>query len=121
MALGAILYQDRPARAANKINIACTRGSEGRIVAVLYPYNPKGSTHHVNFITSKGCWATGARPPKRHVSHVVLDSSREEQPAVRLENHPRALAYARNHPLGFEIPARSQAAGPAPQPLSCAQ
>ena len=61
--VGAILYQDQLARAANKIDIACTRGSEGHIVAVLDPYNPKGSTRHVNFITSKPCWATAPVRP----------------------------------------------------------
>ncbi|MEA2831589.1 MAG: type restriction enzyme, partial [Bradyrhizobium sp.] len=73
--IGAILYQDQLARAAEKIDIACTRGGEGRLVAVLDPYNPKGSTRHVNFITSKDCWTTGARPPKCQLSHVVLDST----------------------------------------------
>lgn len=102
--VGAILYQDQLARAAEKINIACTRGSDGRILAVLDPYNPKGSTRHVNFVTSKTCWTTGARPPKCHISHVVLDSSWEEQLALTLESHPRVLAYAKNQALGFEIP-----------------
>ena len=102
--VGAILYQDQLARAAEKIDIACTRGSEGRILAVLDPYNPKGSTRHVNFITSKPCWKTGAQPPKCHISHVVLDSSWEEQLALTLENHPRVLAYAKNQAMGFEIP-----------------
>ena len=102
--VGAILYQDQLRRAAEKIDIACTRGSEGRIIAVLDPYNPRGSTRHVNFNTSKPFWATGARPPKSHVSHVVLDSSWEEQLALTLENHPRVLAYAKNQAMGFEIP-----------------
>ena len=102
--IGAILYQDQLARAAEKIDIACTRGSEGRILAVLDPYNSRGSTRHVNFITSKPCWATGARPAKCHISHVVLDSSWEEQLALTLESHPRVLAYAKNQAMGFEIP-----------------
>ena len=102
--IGAILYQDQLARAASKIDIACTRGSEGKILAVLDPYNSKGSTRHVNFITSKACWTTGARPPKCQISHVVLDSSWEEQLALTLENHPSVLAYAKNQALGFEIP-----------------
>ncbi|SHO61167.1 type III restriction enzyme [Pseudoxanthobacter soli DSM 19599] len=102
--IGAILYKDQLARAAEKIDIACSRASDGRTLAVLDPYNPKGSTRHVNFITSKPCWATGARPPKCQISHVVLDSSWEEQLALTLENHPRVLAYAKNQALGFEIP-----------------
>ncbi|XHO84307.1 DEAD/DEAH box helicase family protein (plasmid) [Azospirillum sp. A29] len=102
--IGAILYQDQLARAAEKIDIACTRGSDGRMLAVLDPYNPRGSTRHVNFITSKPCWTTGARPPKCQISHVVLDSSWEEQLALTLEEHPRVLAYAKNQAMGFEIP-----------------
>jgi type III restriction enzyme len=104
--IGAILYQDQLARAAEKIDIAFTRAGEGKIVAVLDPYNPRGSTRHVNFITSKPCWRTGAQPPKCQISHVVLDSSWEERLAMTLENHPRVLAYAKNQALGFEIPYR---------------
>ncbi len=41
--IGAILYQDQLARAAEKIDIACTRGRRAaRILAVLDPYNPQG-------------------------------------------------------------------------------
>ncbi|TWB23457.1 type III restriction enzyme [Nitrospirillum amazonense] len=102
--VGAILYQDQLARAAEKIVIACTRAGDGHIVAVLDPYNPKGSTRHVNFITSKPCWTTGARPPKSPISHVVIDSTWEEQLALTLESHPRVLSYAKNQALGFEVP-----------------
>ena len=102
--IGAILYEDQLARAAAKIDLALTRGSDGPVLAVLDPYNPSGSTRHVNFITTKPCWATGARPPKSHISHVVLDSTWEQPLALALENHPRVLAYAKNQALGFEIP-----------------
>jgi type III restriction enzyme len=104
--IGAILYQDQLARAAEKIDIACTRAGEGRIVAVLDPYNPRGSTRFVNFITSKPVWRTGAQPPKSQISHVVLDSSWEERLAMTLETHPRVLAYAKNQGMNFEIPYR---------------
>ncbi len=102
--IGAILYQDQLARAAAKIDIACTRGGGGRIMAVLDPYNPSGSTRHVNFITSKSVWRTGSQPPRCHISHVVLDSSWEEALALALEGHPRVLSYAKNQALGFDIP-----------------
>ncbi len=102
--IGAILYQEQLARAAQKIDIACTRGGGGRILAVLDPYNPTGSTRHVNFITSKSCWVTGARPPKCHISHVVEDSSWEVALAQALESHDRVIAYAKNQALGFDIP-----------------
>nr|WP_277347045.1 DEAD/DEAH box helicase family protein [Sphingomonas sp. G-3-2-10] len=102
--IGAILYQEQLARAAEKIDIACTRGGGGHIVAVLDPYNPSGSTRHVNFITTKECWKTGARPPRSQISHVVKDSSWEVALAQALEGHPRVIAYAKNQALGFEIP-----------------
>jgi len=102
--IGAILYQEQLARAAEKIDIALTRGGGGSIVAVLDPYNPRGSTRHVNFITSKPCWKTGAQPPRSHISHVVQDSSWEVALAQALEGHQRVLAYAKNQALGFEIP-----------------
>ncbi len=102
--IGAILYQEQLARAAEKIDIACTRGGGGHVVAVLDPYNPSGSTRHVNFITSKECWKTGAQPPRSQISHVVKDSSWEVALAQALEGHDRVLAYAKNQALGFEIP-----------------
>lgn len=102
--IGAILYQEQLARAAEKIDIACTRGGGGHVVAVLDPYNPSGSTRHVNFITTKECWKTGAQPPRSQISHVVKDSSWEVALAQALEGHPRVLAYAKNQALSFEIP-----------------
>lgn len=102
--VGAILYEDQLARAAQKIHIALSRASDSPVKAVLDPYNPKGSTRFVNFITSKACWTTGARPPKCQISHVVKDSSWEEQLAMVLEGHPRVIAYAKNQALGFEVP-----------------
>lgn len=102
--IGAILYQEQLARAAEKIDIACTRGGGGHVVAVLDPYNPSGSTRHVNFITTKECWKTGAQPPRSQISHVVKDSSWEVALAQALEGHGRVHAYAKNQALGFEIP-----------------
>jgi type III restriction enzyme len=102
--IGAILYEDQLARAAQKIHIALSRATDSPVKAVLDPYNPKGSTRFVNFITSKACWTTGARPPKSHISHVALDSSWEEQLALTLESHPSVLAYAKNQAMGFEVP-----------------
>ena len=102
--VGAILYESSLAAAAQKIHIALSSATDSPVKAVLDPYNPKGSTSQVNFITSKSCWTTGARPPKSHISHVVLDSSWEEQLALTLESHPSVLAYAKNQAMGFEVP-----------------
>ncbi len=104
--IGAIFYIQQLARAAGKIDAACNRGAgdDVSVKAVLDSYNPKGSTRHVNFITSKKCQATAARPPKSHISHVVLDSSWEGELANVLESHPAVIAYAKNQAMGFEVP-----------------
>jgi len=103
---GAILYLDQLSRAAERIDAACNRaaGEEAGIKAILDPYNPKGSTRFVNFITSKPCQPTGAKPPRSQLSHVVLDSDWEGQMANVFESHPRVLAYAKNQGMGFEVP-----------------
>jgi type III restriction enzyme len=64
------------------------------VLAVLDPYNPRGSTRFVNFITSKLVWKTGAQPPKCHISHVALDSSWEEQLAL-IRLHPFVMILKR--------------------------
>lgn len=83
--------------------IVTSPGVERVTRAVLDPYTPTGSTADVNFNTSKAdrYWA---REDKSHVNWIVLDSDWEEQLAQALENHPRVLAYAKNHNLGLRIP-----------------
>ena len=103
--IGAILYQDQLARAAEKIDIACTRASEGRIVAVLDPYNPEGldaarQLHHLEALLDDR--RAAAQDATSAMSCWTSDW--EEQLALTLENHPRVLAYAKNQALGFEIP-----------------
>ena len=86
-------------KAAERIYIACQRGSTARsaIKAVLDPYNPKGSTRYVNFITSKAtCW-TDRAADRCHVSHVVCDSDWEAELRASLESHP-ARARLRQEP-----------------------
>jgi len=75
------------------------------IKAVLDPYNPTGSTMHVNFNTSKTLrWETDAR--RCHVNWVVLDSDWEAEFCRVAEVHPRVRAYVKNHNLGLEVPYR---------------
>lgn len=104
--VGAILYLDQLSKASERIDAACTRGAgdDADVKAVLDSYNPSGSTRFVNFITSKACQETGSRPPKSHISHVVLDSSWEGELANVLEKHPRVIAYTKNQGMGFDIP-----------------
>ena len=73
--------------------------------AVLDPYNPTGSTAHVNFTTSKqDCYKTDAR--RCHVNWVILDSDWEAEFCRVAEAHPRVKAYVKNHNLGLEVPYR---------------
>ena len=75
------------------------------VKAVLDPYNPTGSTAYVNFTTSKESrWQTD--PRKCHVNWAVLDSSWEGEFCRLAEQHPRVLAYVKNHNLGLEVPYR---------------
>jgi type III restriction enzyme len=103
---GAILYLNQLAKAAERIDRACNRGAgeDARIKAILDPYNRKGSTRFVNFITSKTCQVTGSKPPKCQISHVVLDSDWEGVMADVFESHPRVMAYAKNQGMGLEVP-----------------
>jgi type III restriction enzyme len=78
---------------------------ERPIKAVLDPYNPTGSTMHVNFNTSKTLrWETDAR--RCHINWVVLDSDWEAEFCRVAESHPRVRAYVKNHNLGLEVPYR---------------
>ena len=95
--------------AANRINDAITREAVGSrpILAVLDPYNPVGSTAHVNFSTSKTArWDTSGPPPKCHLNWVILDSDWEAEFCRVAEAHPRVRTYVKNHNLGFEVPYR---------------
>ena len=78
------------------------------IRAVLAPYAPVGSTLDVGFNTASED-RHAPNPYRSHVNWVVWDSAWERNLAERLDIHPRVVAYARNHGLGFEVPYRSGA------------
>ncbi len=72
---------------------------------MLDPYNPTGSTAHVNFTTSKtDRWETD--PRRCHVNWVILDSDWEAEFCRVAEAHPRVRAYVKNQNLGLEVPYR---------------
>jgi type III restriction enzyme len=83
-------------------SIAAAIGDKERIRAVLDPYNPKGSTRHVGFMTSKDLYETDSA--KCHVNYVVADSGWEAEFARAAEAHPRVLSYVKNQGLGLEVP-----------------
>ena len=71
--------------------------------AILAPYGRSGSTHDVDFDTTKPTMRTDER--KSHISHVVCDTgSWEQHVAASLEQMPEVLAYVKNEGLGFYIP-----------------
>jgi type III restriction enzyme len=93
--------------ACERITAGITRAFVGErpIKAVLDPYNPTGSTIHVNFTTSKrNRWQTDAR--RCHINWVIIDSDWEAEFCRVAESHPRVRAYAKNHNLGLEVPYR---------------
>lgn len=100
-----LMYQEIADLACEKITrgIVSSMSEERPIKAVLDPYNPAGSTIHVNFNTSKkNRWQT--RPDRSHVNWVILDSNWEGELCRVVESHPRVRAYVKNHSLGFEVP-----------------
>ena len=93
--------------ACERITAGNTRALEGSrpIKAVLDPYNPTGSTMHVNFNTSKtDRWETSAK--SCHLNWVILDSDWEAEFCRVAEVHSRVRSYVKNHNLGFEVPYR---------------
>jgi type III restriction enzyme len=95
--------------AAKRITDAITRQFLGDrpIKVLLDPYNHTGSTRHVRFNTSRADrWDTTGPPPKNHVNWVVLDSDWEAEFCRVAEQHPKVIAYTKNHNLGLEVPYR---------------
>jgi type III restriction enzyme len=94
--------------ACERIMAAITRAqvdSDRPIKAILDPYNPIGSTLHVNFNTSKKLrWQTGAH--RCPINWVICDSEWEAEFCRVVEDHPQVLAYVKNQGLGFEVPYR---------------
>ncbi|WP_237711941.1 restriction endonuclease [Rhodanobacter sp. 115] len=102
-----LMYQELADMACNKITAAITRAHMGQrpMKAMLDPYNPVGSTRHVNFATSRTeRWETDAR--RCHVNWAILDSDWEGEFCRVAEAHPRVRAYVKNRNLGLEVPYR---------------
>ena len=104
---GMVTYVEMADRASELIYSACQRamGKDKGIKAILDPYNPRGSTAHVSFNTTKELlWTTAA--DKSHVNYVVCDSDWEAELARVVEAHPRVVGYVKNQGLQFEVPYR---------------
>ena len=101
-----LMYQELADMACSKITAAITQAEQRKdrpIKALLDPYNPTGSTLHVNFNTSKTQrWET--HPLKSHINWVILDSDWEAEFCRVAEAHEQVVSYAKNHSLGLEVP-----------------
>ena len=102
-----LMYRELADMAGEKITAAITQSmsDERPVVAEPDPYNPVGSTRHVNFNTSNPHrWHTDGR--KCPINWVILDSDWEAEFCRVAESHPAVMAYAKNHNLGLEVPYR---------------
>ena len=103
-----LMYQELADMACSRITAAITLAEQSKerpIKALLDPYNPRGSTMHVNFNTSKTeRWETD--PRKSHINWVILDSHWEGEFCRIAEAHGQVIAYVKNHGLGLEVPYR---------------
>lgn len=102
-----LLYQVLADMACQKITTGITRGHshDCPVKVILDPYNPTGSTRHVNFFTTKtDYWEASAA--HCHLNYLMLDSGWEGEFCRVVESHPRVRAYVKNHNLGFEVPYR---------------
>jgi hypothetical protein len=88
--------------AAEKIHRAIVRGTPGekRLVPILRPYDPIGSTDDVWFETTKTCFDT----TKSHINRVPQDSGWETELAQKLELMPEVVGFAKNQGLNLKIP-----------------
>ena len=102
-----LMYQELADTACERITAAITQAEIDHhpVKAVLDPYNPVGSTAHVNFNTTKASrWQTDSR--RCHINWIVLDSDWEAEFCRVAESHPHVKAYVKNHNLGLEVPYR---------------
>ena len=103
-----LVYQELADIACERITAAIMASPDSGnrpIKAILDPYNPVGSTSHVNFNTSKkNRWQTDSR--SSHINWVVLDSDWEGEFCRVAEAHRKVRSYVKNHNLGLEVPYR---------------
>jgi type III restriction enzyme len=102
---GLLLITENAHRATEKIwQGLVPQGDERveRILPILQPYDPTGSTASVDFDTTRRAYPTAEE--RCHVTHVVCDSGWEDHVAQVLEEITDVAAYVKNDHLGFAIP-----------------
>ena len=101
-----LLLAEESHDAADRIYRSIVRGTAGekRLLPILRPYEPVGSTRYVDFTTTKDVYAT----EKSHLNYVVIDSGWEAKVAAVLDEIPEVEGYAKNQSqhrgLNFKIP-----------------
>ena len=88
--------------AADRIHRAIVRGTEGeqRIMPILRPYDPIGSTRFVDFTTTKLVYET----ERSHLNYLVMDSGWEAKVGQVLDDMDEVITYAKNQGLNFKVP-----------------
>jgi type III restriction enzyme len=105
MTEGLLLWKEIADMACNRIvsAIMLSAGDDKKILAMIDPYNPTGSSRAVNFTTSKTLrWQCDSR--KSHVNWAICDSTWEQEFCRVLESQPQVVSYVKNQGLGFEVP-----------------
>lgn len=100
-----LLFAEMRQAAADRLYRAIVESTEGakKLLPILRPYDPTGTTRWVDFDTTRPVYAT--RADRCHISHVVADTeSWEQKLAQTLEDMDEVVSYVKNHQLGFEIP-----------------
>lgn len=102
---GLLVFREMADLACEKMMhaIVVSAGEEQRRLAILDPYNPSGSTRHVNFTTSKTLrWQTDSR--RCQVNWAICDSAWEQEFCRVIDHHPKVRRWVKNQGLGFEVP-----------------
>ncbi|RBY86777.1 BPTD_3080 family restriction endonuclease [Blastococcus sp. TF02A-26] len=105
---GLVLLDQRKAEAVQRIYQAVVRGATGskgespRLLPILRPYDPIGTTDAVSFDTTRRVYETD--PDRCHINYVTLDSGWEQTVARALEATHGIEKYVKNDRLGFHIP-----------------
>lgn len=97
-----LLLTENAHDAAQKIYHSIARGTAGeaRVLPLLRPYEPVGSSQYVDFTTTKAAWPT----TKSHLNYLVQDSNWESKVGQVLEDMVEVVCYVKNDRLGLRIP-----------------
>jgi type III restriction enzyme len=97
-----LLLTENAHDAAQRIYHSIVRGTAGeaRVLPLLRPYEPIGSSQYVDFTTTKTVWPA----TKSHLNYLVQDSNWESKVGQVLEDMDEVVCYVKNDRLGLRIP-----------------